>query len=264
MKKFLMTSVSIAALTSMASAADLGAQGYTKAPAPVVPIYNWTGFYVGAHLGGAWSGSNDFDLDAPIGGPILEGTLNSRSNNGSVLGGGQIGADYQFSPNFLIGVEGQISGVTNNSRSFTIDGGPGIGSVDFFRDRSDWLGSVTGRLGYVSGPALFYVKGGVAFRDNNGVSLSDAIQQSVQAQGGWSATERNSAGYTVGGGLEYMFAPAWSTKVEYQYYNFGTTGVFFGASGIPTLSISYRDDIHTLKAGINYHFNWAGPIAARY
>ncbi|MBN9604871.1 MAG: outer membrane beta-barrel protein, partial [Afipia felis] len=65
---------------------------------------------------------------------------------------------------------------------------------------------------------------------------------------------------TVGAGLEYMFAPAWSAKIEYQYYNFDHTNLAF-ASGS---TVSYRDDLHTVKAGINYHFNWGGPVVARY
>ena len=70
---------------------------------------------------------------------------------------------------------------------------------------------------------------------------------------------------TIGGGLEYMFAPAWSAKIEYQYYNFGTTNVnaFLAPGAFPSgTAISYRDDSHTVKAGINYHFNWGGPVAA--
>jgi outer membrane immunogenic protein len=74
------------------------------------------------------------------------------------------------------------------------------------------------------------------------------------------ANNRDNTGYTVGGGLEYLFAPAWSMKVEYQYYNFGRTEVT--QFGFPVMS--YTDNFHTVKAGINYHFNWGGPIVARY
>ncbi len=74
-------------------------------------------------------------------------------------------------------------------------------------------------------------------------------------------TNRESTGYTVGGGFEYMFAPAWSAKVEYQYYNFDTTHVSTNA-GLGALS--YKDDLHTVKVGVNYHFNWGGPVVAKY
>jgi outer membrane immunogenic protein len=70
-------------------------------------------------------------------------------------------------------------------------------------------------------------------------------------------------GYTVGAGLEYMFAPSWSAKVEYQYYNFGSTTFLAGSPPI-LVGTSFRDDEHTVKAGINYRFNWGGPVVARY
>ncbi|MBX9710142.1 MAG: porin family protein [Xanthobacteraceae bacterium] len=236
MKKILLGTVALLALGSTSVlAADLGPRTYTKAPAYVAPVYNWSGFYVGAHVGGAFGGDN--------GVTDLAGTGVLSSNRDSAfLGGGQVGYNYQFAPNWLVGVEGDISGLSSSDRTFTDVNGS-------FRDRTDWLASVTGRLGYTWGPTLVYAKGGVAFRDDNGLTGTTPF-----------TTNRNDTGYTVGGGLEYMFAPAWSAKIEYQYYNFDTTTVSPG--GAP--SFSYKDDIHTVKAGINYHFNWGGPVAARY
>jgi outer membrane immunogenic protein len=69
-------------------------------------------------------------------------------------------------------------------------------------------------------------------------------------------------GYTVGAGLEYMFAPSWSAKIEYQYYNFGNTTFLTGPVGLA--GTRFRDDENTVKAGINYRFNWANPVVARY
>jgi len=132
--------------------------------------------------------------------------------------------------------------MSNGDRTFT-DG------ALIARDRSDWLASVTGRLGYTWGPGLIYAKGGVAFRDDNGLSANIP-----------GVTDRKSTGYTVGGGLEYMFAPAWSAKVEYQYYNFDTTSAAFTDG----TALSYKDDLHTVKVGLNYHFNWGGPVVAKY
>ncbi|WP_424630146.1 outer membrane protein [Bradyrhizobium sp. SYSU BS000235] len=233
---------SAAVLTSTASfAADLPARTYTKAPAYApAPIFNWTGIYVGAHLGAAFGGDDSFASNY--------GLLGGSSRDAAFLGGGQIGADYQFAPNWVVGIEGQISGLSNNNRTFS-DG------FNSFRDRSDWLASVTGRLGYTWGPGMIYAKGGVAFRDNNGLEATAGFLPAV--------TDRNSTGWTVGGGFEYMFAPAWSAKVEYQYYNFDTTNVGFSALGNPAV-LSYKDDLHTVKVGVNYHFNWASPVVARY
>ena len=225
-------------LASTASfAADMGPRSYTKAPvyAPA-PIYNWTGIYVGAHIGAAFGGDDAFATSI-VG-------LTGTSRDAAFLGGGQIGADYQFSPNWLIGIEGQISALSNNDRTFS-------NGVDTLRDRSDWLASVTGRLGYTWGPGLIYAKGGVAFRDDSGLAATAGFLPAV--------TNRESTGYTVGGGLEYMFAPAWSAKIEYQYYNFEDTTVV-----TPVGALSYKDDLHTVKVGVNYHFNWGGPVVAKY
>jgi len=78
--------------------------------------------------------------------------------------------------------------------------------------------------------------------------------------GGFNGNHRD--GYTVGAGLEYMFAPSWSAKVEYQYYNFGDTTFAIGPA--PIVGIRFRDDEHTVKAGLNYRFNWGRPAVAGY
>ena len=69
-------------------------------------------------------------------------------------------------------------------------------------------------------------------------------------------------GYTVGAGLEYMFAQNWSAKIEYQYYDFGKT-TLRDAAALAAFG-SFRDDEHTVKAGLNYRFNWGGPVVAKY
>src|SRR5258707_2364232 len=112
MKKFLLGTVALIALgaTVPALAADLAARPYTKAaPAVYAPIYNWTGFYIGGHVGGAFSGNNSF-----------AGTTNS--NDGRFLGGVQVGADYQFAPNWVLGIEGQFSWLGNNNKCVAFTG----------------------------------------------------------------------------------------------------------------------------------------------
>ena len=243
MKKLLLGTVALVALgaTVPALAADLAARPYTKAPAYAAPIYNWTGFYIGGHIGGAFGGNNNF---SGLGG----------SNDGRFLGGVQVGADYQFAPNWVLGVEGQYSwlGNNNNSVAFT---GTGLGYVYTNNQRA--LGSVTGRLGYTWGPALLYAKGGYAFSDNNETLLFGGVAQPFSFDSG------HRDGYTVGAGLEYMFAPNWSAKVEYMYYNFGNSRFVTPAALAPFGS--FRTDDHTVKVGLNYRFNLGGPAApARY
>ena len=237
MKKLLLATVALVALgaTAPALAADLAPRTYTKAPAYVSPIYNWTGFYLGGHIGGAFSGDNSLQGDSRF------------------LGGVQGGYDYQFYNNIVLGVEAQYSWLSDNNS----DGGvllPGGARVS---ESNDGLGSVTGRLGYTWGPTLLYAKGGYAWKDGNNINVSlNGVQQGFVTDGG------HKDGYTVGGGLEYMFAPSWSAKIEYQYYNFGSTSFLAGPVGLA--GNRFRDDEHTVKAGVNYHFNWGGPLASRY
>jgi len=114
-------------------------------------------------------------------------------------------------------------------------------------------------VGYTWGPGLVYVKGGYAYSDNN---------ETVTAFGTpvFFATDSNHTnGYTVGLGVEYMFAPNWSAKAEYMYYNFGDARFTAPAALIPTGS--FTTDDHVIKAGVNYRFNLGnlgGPVAARY
>jgi len=235
MKKILLATVAVVALgaTVPALAADLGAapRTYTKAPAYVQPIYNWTGFYIGGHVGGGFAGDNSLQGDSRF------------------LGGIQGGADYQFANNWVIGIEAQYSWLGSNNSGVLFPGGILVTS------NSNELGSVTGRVGYSFGPTLLYAKGGYAFKDSDNVRVAGAPF-------GFTTTGNARDGYTVGAGVEYMFAPNWSAKLEYQYYNFGSTTFLTGPAAI--VGARFNDDEHTVKAGLNYRFNWGGPVVARY
>ncbi|NPU15533.1 MULTISPECIES: outer membrane protein [Bradyrhizobium] len=243
MKKILFATVALAALASAQSvlAADLGARNYpyaAKAPAYAAPIYNWTGFYLGAHLGGAFSSDNNFS-----------GLATGNNSNGRFLGGVQVGADWQFAPTWVIGAEGQYSWLSGNV-------GAAFPGGFVYTNSQRGLGSITGRFGYTWGPGLLYVKGGYAYSDNNEKVTLAGVPVGFATNG----DHRN--GWTVGGGLEYMFAPNWSAKAEYQYYNFGSATFAAPAGLVPTGS--FTTDDHTFKAGVNYRFNWGAPVAARY
>lgn len=238
MKKLLLGAAAFIAFAAPAVAADMRARPYTKAPAYTAPavVYNWTGFYIGGHLGGAFAGDDSL-----------------QGSDARFLGGVQGGFDYQFAPNWVIGAEAQYSwlGSGNNNGVLFPAGTLVTGSS------SDQLGSVTGRLGYTWGPALLYAKGGYAWRDNNNIGVTVG-----GAPVAFAATGNHKDGYTVGGGLEYMFTPNWSAKAEYQYYNFGSTTFTAGPADI--VGARFRDDEHTVKAGLNYRFGWGGPVVAKY
>jgi outer membrane immunogenic protein len=237
MKKLLLGAAALVAFAAPAFAADIAARPYTKAPAYTAPevVYNWTGFYIGGHVGGAFGGDNSL-----------------LGNSGRFLGGVQGGFDYQFAGNWVLGAEAQYSWLANNNNNGVLfPGGTLVTS------NNDQLGSVTGRLGYAWGPALLYGKGGFAWRDNTNLAATVA-----GAPAAFTTSGNRREGYTVGAGLEYMFTPNWSAKVEYQYYNFGNTTFNTGPADI--VGTRFRDDEHTVKAGLNYRFGWGGPVVAKY
>jgi outer membrane immunogenic protein len=238
MKKLLLGAAALIAFAAPAAAADIPARTYSKAPAYTAPavVYNWTGFYIGGHLGGAFAGDNSL-----------------QSSDARFLGGVQAGFDYQFAQNWVIGAEAQYSWLNGgNSNGVLFPGGTLVTGSN-----SNQLGSVTGRVGYTWGPALLYAKGGYAWRDSNDIGVTVA---GVPAA--FTATGNHKDGYTVGTGLEYMFAPNWSAKAEYQYYNFGNTTITAGPPDV--VGARFGNDEHSVKVGLNYRFGWGGPVVAKY
>ena len=240
MKKFLLATVALAAFAAPALGADLGARpyAYNKAPAYAAPLYNWTGFYIGGHVGGAFAGSNNFN------GLVLS------DYSARFLGGVQAGADYQFAPNWVLGVEGQYSWLGGNYVNATFPGGADLQQQPA-RPRLDHRPR---RLHLGSGPGLCQRR----LRLFRQPRHADLQRRAVP----FTLDKNHSNGYTVGAGLEYMFAPNWSAKAEYMYYDFGSTR--FVTPGVLAPFGSWRNDEHTLKVGVNYRFNLGGPVVARY
>ncbi len=238
MRRIVLGAAAAVMFAAPAFAADLPARPYTKAPVYRAPevIYNWTGFYVGGHVGGAFPGSNSLETDTV-----------------RFMGGVQGGFDYEFSNNWVIGAEAQYSWLTGNSGNGVVFPGNTIATAN-----TNQLGSVTGRLGYAFGPTLLYAKGGYAWRNNDNLGVTVANG----APAAFTVDSNRHDGYTVGAGLEYMLTPNWSIKGEYQYYNFGNTTFLTGPA--PVVGTHFRDDEHTVKLGINYRFGWGGPVAAHY
>jgi len=241
-KKILFATAAAIALTAAmpAAAADFGARyNYNRPPAYAPPIYYaWTGFYVGAHLGGAFGGSNNFN------------GLALSDNDARFLGGVQAGADWQFYGNWVVGAEGQYSWLSRNNASAVFPGG------FVYNNDQRGLGSVTARFGYSFWPALVYVKGGYAYADN---------RESVTFAGApipFLLDRNHNHGWTIGGGAEYMFATTWSVKAEYQYYDFGDARFQSPPALVPFGT--FHNDEHTLKVGVNYRFNFKSPGVAPY
>ena len=215
MKRLLLAGAAFASLMTAASAADLAARPYTKAPA-LSPATNWSGFYIGAMGGYA------FDSD-----------------NGGGFGGGTIGYNWQFpGSQFVFGIEVDAAGASIKDSQTVIVGLAAITA----EDKMDALGSVTGRVGVAMDTALFYAKGGYAWANN---------KLSVTVPGFLSVSDSHvHSGYTIGGGIEYMFAPNWSAKAEYMFTHLDSqTYNLFGLA-----LDSGTAEFSSVKVGINYHF----------
>ncbi|UVF17752.1 porin family protein [Microvirga terrae] len=182
MKKILLSSVALLGLATGAMAADLPSR---RAPAPIVaavPVFTWTGFYVGVNAGYGWN-TND---SITVGGVRFD-----LDDDGGFVGGAQAGYNYQIG-SFVVGLEGDIQYADFGGDDRFDFNNDGILDGDF--NNSDWFGTVRARAGVAFDRALIYATGGFAFADD-------------------------ATGWTVGGGLEYAFTNNLSAKIEGLYVN---------------------------------------------
>jgi len=206
-------------LVRSAAAADLSVAPLYKAPPPpqAVPVYNWTGFYIGANGGGAW-GRSFWD------------SSNDHINLSGGLVGGTAGYNWQFGK-VVTGLEGDVDWANSWA-----------GCPSGCTTSDTWLGTLRGRFGYAFDWVLPYVTGGLAVGD---------IRATTPGFPGASTTN---AGWTVGGGLEFALPGNWSAKAEYLHTDLGRFNCGANCDGLPTDNVSMHDNI--VRAGINYRFGW--------
>ena len=254
MKKFLLGTVGLLALgmAAPATAADLAARPYTKAPPPMVsPIYDWTGFYIGGN--GGWGSSHScWDTVDPFGINVRD---ICRSRSGGVVGG-QIGYRWQASQ-WVFGLEaqGDWADLSNQRISF-------LNPLLSTRTSTDGIGLFTGQIGYAWNAALFYVKGGAAVTSNR-FSILTTLNNFELASA--SATRW---GGTVGVGFEYGFSPNWTFGVEYDHLFMGdANNTFTGLNTVDARFINSRigQDVDLVTLRLNYKFGGYGsPVIAKY
>jgi len=251
MNKFALGMLAAVAMTGSASAADLAARPYTKAPPMIAAVYDWSGFYIGANAGGGWS-HKCWDVVSPAG--VFIGTEGCHDASGAVAGG-QIGYRWQ-SAAWVFGVEaqGNWADLTGSRVSQQFIFVPGD-AVDRSHVRS--FGLFTGQVGYAWNNALLYVKGGAAVtedRYDHRFTGTNVIFDSAR-ETRW--------GGVVGVGLEYGFAPNWSIGVEYDHMFMGDrTLTFTTPAGVASTFDRISQDVDIVTARINYR--WGGPIIAKY
>ncbi len=248
MKAILLGAAALSVLTVSAFGADLGPEMQFKAP-PAPRPFAWTGCYAGAQAGGGW-GQKDATDTAGILSPITGFTSVNLTTSGYMLGG-QIGCDYQFPSNWILGIEGAAAG--GNIGGSTTVAVPGDNAT--FKETTDLLTSATARVGYAWDHWLLYAKGGAAWAGDR-YSTFDVLAtydfEGLETRFGW----------TAGAGIEWALSNDWSIRLEYDYYGFGSSGVTFIDNVSGTVGpLNINQSIQVVKLGLNFHV-WAGPGAA--
>jgi outer membrane immunogenic protein len=237
-----LVAAAIGLAASQASAADLP----RKAPAyipPAPPPITWTGCYIGGNIGGAFG-------HASATGP--GGTVSADGSG--FAGGGQIGCDYQFGGGFVIGFRNMFDATSNNrDRTFAVTTAAGTATADFnFHNR--WFDTLTGRLGYAVTPAwLLYFQGGAVWS-----RIEADLTVTTPGVVATASTSDTKTGWTIGGGVEWMFAPHWSAFLEGNYMDFGsrdaTVVTPIRTACAAGCAFSSNATAATILVGVNYRF----------
>jgi outer membrane immunogenic protein len=277
-KALLLTAAISFAVAANAYAADLGTPAAAPAPmytkAPPLPVWSWTGFYVGGNVGYSWGRGHSYynDPNFANNGAAVYNPLSQRIDG--VIGGGQIGYNWQMNATWLLGLEADIQGSgEKGSASFSDPYSVGTDCDIFCSTVSgtmsaniDWFGTLRGRVGMLVTPTvLLYGTGGLAY---GGIKASGTVTNAcfsgrppacVAGSWGFSSSATN-VGWTAGAGVEGYIpnTTSWSWKVEYLYLDLGSvSGTGFepsGQFGPLAYSWSTRVTDNIVRAGLNYHF----------
>jgi outer membrane immunogenic protein len=268
MKKIALAAAALVVGTVSASAADLAARPYTKAPAPIAAVYNWTGFYIGGHAGWGWNEGNTSTNFLPSPGAFGAAPFGVSQRHNGGMAGGQIGFNYQVN-SIVWGIEADISWV-DWDRGYTVAPlltFPGLAPIPaWFQTAAtdmNWFGTVRGRLGFAVNNWMFYGTGGLAYAD-----VRHSVTTSFFPPAVYTGTSDDTRfGWTAGAGFEWGFVPNWSLKAEYLYYDLGNTTVTGVAPGFTppfSTTTTFENKGHIARVGINYRFGGAGAVVARY
>jgi outer membrane immunogenic protein len=251
MKKLMLASgLAALAAATPAVAADMP----LKAPPPIA--YGWSGVYLGANVGLSVGRSRSEQRETITAVGLVSSNETFVLSPLGIIGGAQIGVNWQSAPNWVIGLEADIQG--SDQRDDNCIGGceflPGGGIR--FSQRVNWFGTARARAGWTNGPVLFYLTGGYAYgRVTTGVletvrlGLNETLAQSR-------------SGWTAGAGIEAQLYGNWSGKVEYLYLDLGTVSGTVDLAGIVTFAVSSRVQDHIFRAGVNYKFGDPIYVAA--
>jgi outer membrane immunogenic protein len=260
MKKLIIALTAVAAFTGSASAADLAARPYTKAPM-MAPVYNWTGFYIfGGAGGGLWDADSNVQTTTA---PITALTRDQRVGGDGWFGTVGAGYDWQFSSSWVAGIfaDGQFGSLRGSISD------PTIGFEG--REKLKTSYAAGARIGYLVAPSvLSYVNAGYSGSQWSGASLTSLF---AGVPGVVTTPSFHRDGWFVGGGVENnldifgISAPGWFMKTEYRaaYYNRITLPETFAGAPLGT-AVTFKPLVQTISTSLVYRFNWGGPLVAKY
>jgi outer membrane immunogenic protein len=246
MKRTLLATTAAIALLCGANPGQAADMAVKAPPAPIpVPIFTWTGFYLGGNLGAAWAQRTVTDAF---------GNSFTRSNDGRFIAGGQLGYNWQVG-SFVLGVEGDADGIFGNNNNAS---GQllirGAGPFVVTTTDSHWVATLAARFGWAADHWLFYGKaGGGWVGNNNGFAVTNVTTGAVFGTG----NNNTVGGWLLGGGVEYAITNNWSVKGEYNYIGLGNRNVIVpvvvGGGVVDTFGSSNRN-FQMVKFGFNYAF----------
>jgi outer membrane immunogenic protein len=266
MKPFFSMTAAAFLIGGSAFASDLTVKG------PIPTGYDWTGIYVGGNIGGGWqstsfqdpSATTNLTLCCDLIGTLAPGAASSRANGASILGGGQIGWNYQIG-RLVVGSEFDFSGTSLSGTSIGTIPGAATSTynvTETFGEHIDWLATTAAKLGIAKDHWLLYGKGGVAWAYES-FSLGESGLSNAFGATGPSSFQQTSSGirvgWTVGTGVEWALYDNWSVKLEYDFIDFGSDPVNFtgvihngAVSNASTFNTNNSQYISEVKVGVNY------------
>ena len=258
--KFILSAAVLGTLLGIgsASAADLPARTYTKAPT-VVAAPSWTGFYIfGGAGGGVWDANN---YQSNLGNVV---TINQKTGGDGFFGTAGAGYDWQFNRSWVAGIlaDGQFGGLKGQINGVSL-AGPVAGSEKLL---DTW--AVGGRAGYLVAPnVLSYVNAGYtqSYWSSSALGLVNGAPATIFTP------SFNKGGWFVGGGVENnldifgITAPGLFMKTEYRGAYFGRADLTESNAAGPTTAVaSFKPFVQTISTSLVYRFNWTGPVVAKY
>lgn len=256
MKKIVLAAVLAAFGSASAFAADLAPRSYTKAPALSEPVSSWQGVYIGGNIGYGWGrGTTDFSfIPAPLDLLLANTTLANKPKG--VIGGVQAGYNWQTG-SLITGFEADVqgSGISGSVQPTLLPIDPLFGVTPTAKSDQNltWFGTVRGRVGVTATPnLLIYATGGLAYGQID--ASANLRYLAITVFNFPASVSKIKAGWTAGGGAEWMFAHNWSTKIEYLYLDLGDVSAFGAVPAFARVGYTWHTQDHIVRAGVNYHF----------